>query len=102
MAFGFLVHFGQRGEACLGNTIASDEVALQHERDVVSAGFADRCLRDERPRSLNAVSRKSVKTGVIQCHESRSKPMSSASSCGFLRSCAIQLLDQPKWGADST
>jgi hypothetical protein len=37
--------YGLRSEAGLGYTIASDKVALQHERDVLCAGFADCYLR---------------------------------------------------------
>ena len=34
-----------RAEADLRDHVASDEAALQRERDVVCAGIADRCLR---------------------------------------------------------
>jgi hypothetical protein len=33
------------GEAGLGDRVVSDEVALQHEREIVGVGVADRCQR---------------------------------------------------------
>jgi hypothetical protein len=36
-------HLGLCSEACLGDSIASDEVTLQHEGDVICAGLTDCC-----------------------------------------------------------
>src|SRR5262249_39571663 len=46
-AFGFLVHFGQRGEASLGDTIASDEVVASTILSVPAARTAVCALRSE-------------------------------------------------------